>query len=330
MNILVVGSVAYDSVRTPQHHLQESLGGSATYFSLAASYFAPVSIVAVLGEDFRREDLAMLQAHGVDTRGLVEEHGKTFRWVAEYGEDYDEARTLETQLNVFADFNPVLSPEARKPTFLFLANIDPDLQQSVLGQLLEPPRLVAGDTMNFWIQGKGDALARVIRCLDILMINEGELRMLTGEVNLVKGARQVLRGGPRMAVVKRGEYGAICFTEGEVFATPAYPLETVVDPTGAGDTFAGGFMGYLAATGDLSIASVRRAMIVGSVMASFAVESFGPARLQALAMSEIQERYRDFWRLTYFDGTGDWTLPRRTEGIIATPSPPSPSVVGKG
>jgi sugar/nucleoside kinase (ribokinase family) len=311
MDILVVGSVAYDSVRTPQRRLQESLGGSATYFSLAASYFAPVSVVAVVGEDFRREDMAMLQAHGVDTRGLVNGRGKTFRWMAEYGQDYNEAHTLDTQLNVFADFKPALSPEAQRPAFLFLANIDPDLQQSVLGQLLEPPRLVAGDTMNFWIQGKAEALARVIRCLDTLMVNEGELRLLTGEANLVKAARQVMRGGPRMVVVKRGEYGAICFTEREVFATPAYPLETVVDPTGAGDTFAGGFMGYLAATGDLSIASVRRAMIVGSVMASFTVESFGPARLQALATSQIQERYRDFWRLTYFDGTGERSLPWR-------------------
>ncbi|MBI4339513.1 MAG: sugar kinase [Chloroflexi bacterium] len=311
MSILVVGSVAYDSVKTPAASPRESLGGSATYFSLAASYFAPVGVVAVVGEDFRREDLGMLKAHGVDTRALAQRHGKTFRWAAEYSQDYNEAHTLDTQLNVFADFKPVLSPEAQRPAFLFLANIDPDLQQSVLGQLEAKPRLVAGDTMNYWIQGKRESLRKVIGSVDTLMINEGELRLLTGEANLVKAARQVLRLGPAMVVVKRGEYGAVCFTEGNIFATPAYPLETVVDPTGAGDTFAGGFMGYLAAVGDLSLENLRRAMIVGSVMASFAVESFGTQRLASLSMGEIQARYRDFWRLTYFDGTGESLLPRR-------------------
>ncbi|MBI4310192.1 MAG: sugar kinase [Chloroflexi bacterium] len=312
MSILVVGSVAYDAVSTPTASLKQSLGGSATFFSLAASYFAPVSVVGVVGEDFRWEDLHMLEEHGIDTGGLVKRPGKTFRWVGEYGQDMNEAHTLDTQLNVFANFKPVLPAAARKPPFLFLANIDPDLQQAVLGQLQDRPRLVGGDTMNFWIQGKGDSLAKVIGAVGTLLINEGEIRLLTGEPNLVKAARQVLRQGPGMVVVKRGEYGAICFTKDDVFATPAYPLETVVDPTGAGDTFAGGFMGYLAATGDLSIASVRRAMIVGSVMASFTVEDFGPARLQSATAQEIQERYREFWKLTYFDGNGERPLPRRT------------------
>ncbi|MBI4202447.1 MAG: sugar kinase [Chloroflexi bacterium] len=311
MSILVIGTVAYDAVSTPEHNQRQSLGGSATFFSLAASYFAPVSVVAVVGEDFRGEDLAMLQGHQIDTRGLVRARGKTFRWVAEYGADFNEAQTLDTQLNVLADFNPILAPEARTPSFLFLANIDPDLQQSVIGQLQAKPRLVAGDTMNFWIQGKSESLSKVIGSVGTLLINEGELRMLTREPNLVKGARQVLQQGPRMLVVKRGEYGAICFTREDVFATPAYPLETVVDPTGAGDTFAGGFMGYLAATEDLGIENVRRAMIVGSVMASFAVESFGPERLQGLTPQAIQQRYHEFWRLTYFDGTGQRPLPIR-------------------
>ena len=313
MSILVVGSVAYDAVSTPGYSRKESLGGSATFFSLAASYFTPVSIVGVVGDDFRREDLRMLQEHGIDTSGLVKRPGKTFRWVGEYGQDMNEAHTLDTQLNVFADFQPVLAPEVRQPAYLFLANIDPDLQQSVIGQLQSWPRLVAGDTMNFWIQGKAESLSKVIGSVGTLLINEGELRLLTKEPNLLKAARQVLRLGPTMLVVKRGEYGAVCFTENDMFATPAYPLETVVDPTGAGDTFAGGFMGYLAATDDLSIDNVRRAMIVGSVMASFNVESFGPDRLQALTTTAIQDRYRDFWRLTYFDGTGDRPLPRRKE-----------------
>ncbi len=313
MSILVVGSIAYDSVSTPNRMAQESLGGSATFFSLAASYFAPVSVVGVVGEDFRKEDLRMLQEHGIDTGGLIRRPGRTFRWVGEYGHDMNEAHTLDTQLNVFADFQPKLAAEARQPAYLFLANIDPDLQQAVIGQLQSWPRMVAGDTMNFWIQGKPDALAKVIGEVGTLMINEGELRLLTRETNMVKAARLVLSQGPTMLVVKRGEYGAVCFTQDDVFATPAYPLETVVDPTGAGDTFAGGFMGYLAATNDLSIGNVRRAMIVGSVMASFNVEDFGPGRLQALTTTAIQDRYRDFWRLTYFDGTGDRPLPRRKD-----------------
>lgn len=311
MSILVVGSVAYDSVKTPHGSRQGILGGSASYFAVAASYFAPVSMIAAVGEDFRQEDQALLEAHHIDTRGLTKARGDTFRWVGEYGESLNEAHTLETQLNVFANFKPELGTRERKLPFLFLANIDPDLQYQVLQQMEERPKLVGSDTMNFWIQGKAEALARVVGSVDTLMINEGEARLLAGEANLVRAARHVLRQGPRMVVIKRGEYGAIGFTSDAVFAAPAYPLETVVDPTGAGDTFAGGFMGYLAASGDLTMEGFRRAMIVGSVMASFAVESFGLERLGSLTMSDVQGRYKEFWRLTYFDGSGEGDIPTR-------------------
>ena len=309
MSILVVGSVAYDSVTTPHGTRQGILGGSASYFSVAASYFAPVSMIAVVGGDFRPEDRAMLHTHHIDTRGLTRAPGNTFRWVGDYGEDLNQAHTLDTQLNVFADFKPELDAQARKLPFLFLANIDPDLQHQVLQQMEERPKLVVGDTMDFWIERKAKALANLISSVDTLMVNEGEARLLAGETNLVRAARQLLRRGPHMLVVKRGEYGAIGFTSDAIFAAPAYPLETIVDPTGAGDTFAGGFMGYLAASGNLTMEGFHRAMIVGSVMASFTVESFGLERLNSLTMAEIRDRYKEFWKLTYFDRSGEGDLP---------------------
>ena len=308
MSILVVGSVAYDSVKTPSGSRENALGGSATYFSVATSYFAPVSTVAVVGDDFRTADRRMLEDHQIDIRDLQQAKGNTFRWAGEYGENLNAAHTLDTQLNVFADFMPDLSAEQRKQPFLFLANIDPALQYRVLEQMEERPKLVGGDTMNFWIEGKAEALRRVIGAVDILMINEGEARLLARETNLVKAANHVLELGPHMVVIKRGEYGAIGFSNGSIFAAPAYPLETVVDPTGAGDSFAGGFMGYLAMSGDLSMQGYRRAMIVGSVMASFAVESFGLDRLSSLTAQEVRDRFQEFWRLTCFDGLGEGEL----------------------
>ena len=305
MSILVVGSVAYDSVRTPWGSCENTLGGSATHFSIAASYFTPIGLVAVVGEDFGAEDLALLDDHHIGTHGLARASGKTFRWSGEYGEGLSNCRTLDTRLNVFADFDPVLGPHERMAPFLFLANIDPELQYKVLHQMQERPRLVAGDTMNFWIQGKRDALERVIREVDVLVINEGEARLLTQEWNLVHAARQILRLGPHTLIIKRGEYGALGFMGESIFAAPAYPLETVIDPTGAGDAFAGGFIGHLAATGDTSMDGFRRAMILGSVMASFAVESFGVERLSHLTLSDIQERFREFQRLTFFEGLGE-------------------------
>jgi sugar/nucleoside kinase (ribokinase family) len=322
MAILLVGSVAYDSVKTPTETRENSLGGSATYFAIAGSYFAPVGIVAVVGDDFGPEDLALLKAHRVDISGLKASPGKTFRWGGEYSpEDVNSRQTLYTQLNVFADFEPDLTPEQRRQPYLFLANIDPDLQLKVLRQMEERPRLVAADTMNLWIEGKREALDEVVGAVDILFMNDSEVHLFAAphieEVNVVRAARYILGLGPRMVIVKRGEHGVMTFMEDSVFVAPAYPLENVVDPTGAGDSFAGGFMGYLAATGDLSPSSFRRATVLGSVMGSFVVESFSVERLSSLTHHDLTTRFREFTRLTQFDGLEDAeTLPRR-EGMAS-------------
>jgi len=301
MSILVVGSVAYDSVRTPAGSRDDALGGSATYFSLAASYFALVSVVAVVGEDFAQEHLDLLASHRVDTSGLERSSGKTFRWAGVYGaEDVNTRETLDTQLNVFADFTPQLSPEHGRLPFLFLANIDPELQMDVLDKMDRRPKLVALDTMNFWIDGKSAALKRVAEAVDVIFMDEGEARQFSGEVNLVRAARRIQEIGPATVVVKRGEHGVLLFNSGAVFAAPAFPLEQVVDPTGAGDSFAGGFMGYLAATGDLSQDGLRRAAVLGSVMGSFAVESFSADRLSALSLEDVRGRFHAFTDLLRF------------------------------
>ena len=299
--LLVVGSVALDTVQTPFGKVQEVLGGSATYFSYAASFFTRVRLVAAVGGDFPEQHLRFLEARGVDLSGLqTSPNGRTFRWTGEYGYDLNEAKTLDTQLNVLAEFRPALGEDARRAPFLFLANIDPELQLEVLHQMAARPRLIALDTMNFWIQGKREALRRVLREVDVITINEGEARQLAGEPNLVKAARAVAAMGPRTVVVKRGEYGALMLTLDGFFVVPAYPLESVYDPTGAGDTFAGGFMGYLAAQESLDVSTVRRAVAHGSVMASFTVEDFSLDRLARLTLPEIAERYaafRDLMRL---------------------------------
>lgn len=301
MSILVVGSVAFDSVSTPFGTADEVLGGSGTYFSTSASFFTDVNLVAVVGEDFPPAELDFLRSRNIDLAGLSTSPGRTFRWRGEYGYDLNEAHTLDTQLNVFETFRPELPENYRDAEYVFLANIDPELQLEVLQQVRKP-RLVACDTMNFWISGKKQALLETLKRVDILMINEGEVRQLADEPNLVKAARSILAAGPKTLVVKRGEYGALMFSEHSIFAAPAYPLETVFDPTGAGDTFAGGFMGYLAANGNLSEASVRQAIIFGSVMASFTVEDFSLDRLRRLEYREIEERFRRFKLLTEFDG----------------------------
>jgi sugar/nucleoside kinase (ribokinase family) len=290
-DLVVVGSVALDSVTTPFGKVTEALGGSATYFAYAASFFAPVHVVAAVGEDFPREHLDLLSHRGVGIEALAVLPGKkTFRWTGEYGFDLNEARTLDTQLNAFAEFKPSLEARQRAAPFLFLANIDPDLQLDVRRQMTNP-LLTALDTMNFWIEGKRDSLLRVLREVDVLIINDAEARMLAGEPNLVKAARAIIELGPRVVVIKRGEYGSVLVSDGEFFFAPAYPLENVFDPTGAGDTFAGGFMGYLAQRGLTDRASVRRAMVFGAVMASFAVEDFSLERLKRLARREIEQRY---------------------------------------
>ena len=300
MSLLVVGSVAFDSVKTPFGEVEEVLGGSATYFSAAASFFAPVSVVAVVGEDFPDNALEFLKSRQVRLEGLERRPGKTFRWKGEYGFQLNEARTLDTQLNVFQEFRPTLPETYKKSPYVFLANIDPDLQMRVLEQV-ERPKIVAADTMNFWIEGKREALIRTLKQVDILIINDGEARELAREVNLVKAARTILSYGPKRVIVKRGEYGALMFDGRAVFAAPAYPLETVFDPTGAGDSFAGGFMGYLAKNGALSDAGVRQAVIYGSVMASFNVESFSLDRLKRLKPDEVEARYHAFRDLTRFE-----------------------------
>ena len=300
-DLLVVGSVALDSVTTPFGSVKEALGGSATFFSYAASFFTTVRVVATVGDDFPPEHLTLLRDRGVDTSGLQPARGRTFRWVGEYGYDLNEARTLDTQLNVFADFKPVLPPALAGAPFLFLANIDPVLQLDVLRQMARP-RLVALDTMNFWIQGKRDDLQRVLAEVDVLVINDAEARQLAKEPNLVRAARAIVGFGPKTVVVKRGEYGVVMAADGQFFFAPAYPLDSVFDPTGAGDTFAGGFMGHIAAQGTVDPATIRRAIVYGSVMASFTVEDFSLNRLTRLAPAEIETRYAAFRELVRIDG----------------------------
>ncbi len=300
MGILAVGSVALDSVKTPFGIEEEILGGSATYFSIAASYFADTSVVAVVGEDFPPKHIASLQKLGIDTSGLEIRPGKTFRWKGEYGFDLNTAKTLDTQLNVFADFSPKLRMDQRKREFLFLGNIDPDLQRNVLDQM-ERPKVVACDTMNYWITSKPDALRKTLARVDILLINDAETRQLAREPNLLRAAHVILDWGPKTLVIKRGEYGALMIDSKSAFGAPAFPLEEVVDPTGAGDSFAGGFVGYLAATHSSDQAALRKAVVFGSVMASFNVSEFGPRRLAALTFAEIEARFREFRELTHFE-----------------------------
>ncbi len=303
MSILVVGSVALDSVATPFGEAEEVLGGSATYFSTSAAYFTDVRLVAVVGEDFPEEHRRFLASRNIDLAGLQSVAGRTFRWKGRYGYDLNQAHTLDTQLNVFETFRPQLPAGYEEAEYVFLANIDPELQLEVLRQI-RSPRLVACDTMNFWIEGKREALLRTLRHVDILLLNEGEARQLAGEANLVKAARAILALGPKTVVVKQGEYGALMFSEHSIFSAPAYPLESVFDPTRAGDTFAGGFLGYLVANGNLAESSLRQAVVFGSVMASFTVEDFSLERLKRLEHREIEERFRRFKLLTEFEGLG--------------------------
>jgi len=299
--LLVVGSVAIDNVTTPFGKAPEALGGSATYFSYAASFFTQVRVVAAVGDDFPAEHLQLLDKRGVDISGLQVLAGKrTFRWTGEYGFDLNDARTLDVQLNVLGEFRPRLTPLQRKVPYLFLANNDPEVQLEVLEQM-ERPRLTALDTMNFWIEGKREALARVLERVDVLLINDAEARMLAREPNLIKAARAILSMGPQAVVVKRGEYGALLVSAGRFFFAPAFPLEAVFDPTGAGDTFAGGFMGYLARLGAVDSGAFRPAIVNGAVMASFTVEDFSLERLKRLAPAEIASRYRSFQDMVRFE-----------------------------
>ena len=301
MSLLVVGSVAFDAVETPFGKCEKMLGGSASHFSISASYFTDVRIVGVVGGDFGEEDATVFAAHAIDTTDLEKiPDGKTFRWFGRYDYDLNVAHTLDTQLNVFADFKPKLSEHSKQSRLVFLGNIQPDLQRAVREQIPNA-ELVALDTMNLWIDNTRESLLRTIKGVDVVIINDAEARQLTEIPNLIKAARTILSWGPRALIVKRGEYGAALFTHDSYFAIPAYPLESVFDPTGAGDTFAGGFMGYLASQDRLDEAAMRRAMIFGSVMASFNVEEFGTARVRRLTQAEINERFSTFKRMTSFE-----------------------------
>lgn len=300
MSILVVGSVALDTVATPFGNVEEVLGGSAVYFSTAASFFSEVKLVAVVGEDFPEEHIRFLESRSIDLKGLEKTAGRTFRWKGRYDYDLNEAHTLDTQLNVFQEFKPKIPREYRECPFVFLGNIDPDLQREVLEQVIAP-KVVACDTMNFWIEGKPSSLKETLKQVDILIINDAETRELASEPNLVKASRKILTWGPKSLIVKRGEYGALMFTDSTCFAAPALPLEEIYDPTGAGDSFAGGFMGYLANVGVVDETHIRKAIVFGSVMASFNVEDFSLNRLKTLTYPEINERYQAFKRLAHFE-----------------------------
>jgi sugar/nucleoside kinase (ribokinase family) len=311
MSITVVGSVAFDSIETPAGKRERCLGGAATYFSLAASYFTDVRVIAVVGEDFGRRQQAVFDARSIDTRGIEHTAGKSFFWEGSYLENLNEAKTHNTELNVFATFEPKIPEAYRDSEYLFLANIDPVLQRRVRDAMPDV-KLVAGDTMNYWIKDHKPALLEVLKGLDILLINDTETRMLAGNNNLVQAARAVLQLGPTALVVKHGEYGATAFFSSQSFApekektehpfrAPALPLEEVVDPTGAGDSFAGGFFGYLASQPALTPRTFRHAMFYGSVMGSFACERFGTERLQELSRKEIDERFVLFRELTHLD-----------------------------
>jgi sugar/nucleoside kinase (ribokinase family) len=304
MSLLVVGSMAYDSVETPFETVDEALGGSATFFSAAASYFLPVNLVAVVGDDFDMEVIAFLRDKGVDLSGLIVEAGKTFRWKGRYLENMIDRETIYTHLNVFEKFNPVLPEGYRKSRYVFLANISPDLQYNVIEQIVAP-RFVAMDTMNFWISGTPDSLKRTLSVVDALLINDSEVRELSGENNIFTGVRIIQAIGPKTLIIKKGENGALLIHENDRFFCPAYPVEKLSDPTGAGDTFAGGFMGYLAKHDDLSFESLKRAVVFASALASFCVEAFSVDRLKALTASEITGRVRELHSMISLKD-GEW------------------------
>jgi len=300
MAVLIVGSVALDTVITPFGKRDEALGGSATYFSYAASYFDSPRIVAVVGEDFPEEHIKTLQRRNIDLEGLESRPGKTFRWAGKYGYDLNERDTLSTQLNVFEEFHPKLPECYRSSEYVFLGNIHPTLQLEVLDQVISP-KFVACDTMNFWIENERESLCELIKRVDAIVLNDSEARELAQEPNLSKAARKIQALGCLKIIIKKGEHGCLFFAPHSHFSAPAYPLESVMDPTGAGDSFAGGFMGYLAQTGRIDDFNIRRAIIYGSVLASFAVEEFSVDRFLGLTSEEIAARYKEFREITLFE-----------------------------
>jgi len=300
LSLLVVGSVAFDGIESPYGKVERALGGAATYFAVAASYFTHVNLVGIVGDDFSKEDAQIFRGRRIDTEGLERTAGKTFFWAGRYSENLNERVTLTTDLNVFATFKPKLPDKYRDSKYVFLANIAPDLQRDVLHQVKKRPAIVALDTMNYWIERTNAELRETLKHVDILMINDSETRQLSSEHNLLRAAKHIFKMGPSTLVVKRGEYGAMLVDKRGVFCVPAFPLEEPHDPTGAGDSFAGGFMGYLAGVGQKSDVALRRAMVYGSVMGSFTVEKFGLDRLRHLKRNQIHARARHFAKLTQF------------------------------
>ena len=300
MTVLVVGSVALDSVETPLGRADDALGGSATYFAASASQHTPVQLVGVVGNDYPMDKLRVLEARGVDLSGLEQADGESFRWRGRYRHDLNSAETLETRLGVFSHFRPKIPAQFKRAKYVFLGNIDPRLQIEVLSQV-DKPKLVACDTMNFWIESRRDDLIQLLGKVDLITLNDAEARQLTEEANLVRAARWIMARGPKTVVIKKGEHGAFMFHADRVFFAPAYPLDSVFDPTGAGDSFAGGFMGYLAKTDDLSEANLRRAVVYGSVMGSFVVEGFSITRLREIGSDDIARRVAEFHRLVSVD-----------------------------
>lgn len=302
MALLVVGSVGLDSVETPFDKIEEALGGSATYISLAASYFSgPVGLVGVVGGDFPKKYIELLEEHDIDLEGMqVVDNEKTFRWGAKYHYDLNVRDTLFTDLNAFQNFNPIIPEQLRNSRYICLGNIDPVLQMKVLDQMTNP-QFVVCDTMNFWIKGMKKDLLKLLKRVNVFIINDSEARLITEEPNLIKAARQISELGPEILIIKKGEHGAMLFTDDTIFSAPAYPMEIIFDPTGAGDTFAGGFIGYLHKTRDLSPDNIKRAVIYGSSMASFCVEKFSTKGLEDLSYLQIQDRFREFRKISSFD-----------------------------
>ena len=303
MSLLVVGSVAFDAIETPFGKTDKIVGGAATYISIAASYFSKdINLVAVVGDDFPKEDIADFKKRGVNTEGLqIKEGQKSFFWSGKYHNDMNSRDTLVTELNVLGDFDPVIPGTYQGADFLMLGNLTPKVQQTVIERMHRRPRLIVMDTMNFWMEIAMDDLRKTLSMVDVLTINDEEARQLSGEYSLVKAAAIIRKMGPSTLIIKKGEHGALLFGENEVFFAPALPLEEVFDPTGAGDTFAGGFIGYLAKTGDISFENMKRAIMYGSTMASFCVEKFGAERLKELSQNDIYNRIQQFRTLTTYD-----------------------------
>ena len=303
MSIVVVGTMAFDAIETPFGKVDKILGGSATYISLAASYFyKPVKAISVVGYDFEQETIEMLQSHGVSLEGVqIKEDEKSFFWAGRYHNDMNTRDTLATELNVLATFDPLMPESYQDCKYLLLGNLSPDVQAKVIDRLDQRPELIVLDTMNFWMDTAWDELLKTLEMIDVLVINDEEARQLSKEYSLKKAANKILGMGPKYLVIKKGEHGALLFREGEMFSAPGLPLEEVFDPTGAGDTFAGGFIGHIAKTGDTSFENMKRAIIYGSAMASYCVEEFGPNKLQKLQNNEIEGRLNDFVKLARFD-----------------------------